>query len=151
MNKDAILATIIGFSIGLVVTTILLFGPTIVNSLGGFQFPKLSSLSPTTSPVAPTESPTTLGVQQSSLTIDAPQTESITNSSELLVSGSANAGSAVTISGSVDDSISTASADGKFAGTITVTEGKNDILVTSVTNGKYQSLIITVYYTPENF
>jgi len=42
MNKDALLATIIGFGIGLVITGALLLGPTLSASFPAFSLPKIN-------------------------------------------------------------------------------------------------------------
>lgn len=139
MNRDAVLATLIGFGIGLLITGLLLVGPNLLKAVPRISFPKN-----TTTP-APTPTPKTV-----SLTIESPIAETIENSPELLVSGTAQAGATVIIAGPSDESAVTAGADGTFAGKITLVEGKNDIIVTSLSGAHQSEQRVTVYYTQEN-
>ncbi len=147
MNKDAILATLIGFGIGLLITGLLLLGPNITKSLPKITLPTVSFLQPQEkNPSAtPTPTPSEFGV-----TIESPLADAIENTTDLLVSGVTFPESTVVIAGSVDDTVSTAQADGKYAGKITLAEGKNDIIVTSYLETKQANKTITVYYTPES-
>ncbi|MCX6794240.1 MAG: hypothetical protein NTY06_04030 [Candidatus Gottesmanbacteria bacterium] len=137
MNKDAILATLIGFAIGLLITGLLLVGPNITKML---PKAKLQTTAPT-----PTPTPS-----QFAVTIESPLAEAIENNTDLLVSGVTSPGSTVVVAGSVDDTAVVSQPDGKYAGKITLTEGKNDIIVTSYRQTKQASQTVTVYYTPEN-
>jgi hypothetical protein len=139
MNKDAILATLIGFGIGLLITGLLLVGPNITKSLPKIKLPT------TASTTTPTPTPS-----QFTVTIESPLAEAIENSTDVLVSGVTSPGSTVVIAGSVDDTAVVAQADGKYAGKVTLTEGKNDIIVTSYQQTKQASQTVTVYYTPES-
>ncbi len=146
MNKDAILATLIGFGIGLLITGILLIGPNITKSLPNINLPTISFLQPKQKPT-PTPTPTP---SQFGLTIESPLADAIENTSDLLVSGVTTPGSTVVIAGSVDDTVELAQADGKYAGKITLAEGKNDIIVTAYQSQKQMTQTMTVYYTPES-
>lgn len=139
MNKDAILATLIGFGIGLLITGILLVGPNITKYLPKINLPTAAS--------TPTPIPTP---SQFTVTIESPLADAIENTSNLLVSGVTRPGASVVIAGSVDDTVAVAQADGKYAEKITLAEGKNDIIVTSYAQTKQASQSITVYYTPES-
>ena len=146
MNKDALLATLIGFGIGLLITGVLLLGPNLTKMLPKIKLPAftISQTKPKTVPgVTPTPA-------QSTLTIDSPLSEAIENSADLLVSGASSPGSTVVIAGPLDDSTVLVQADGKYAGKITLTEGKNDIIVTSYSKAKQSNQTVTVYYTPES-
>jgi hypothetical protein len=146
MNKDAILATLIGFGIGLLITGLLLLGPNITKSLPKIKLPSISfSQSQQKTPVTPTPTPSQFGV-----TIESPLADAIENTTDLLVSGVTAPGSTVVIAGSVDDTVATAQADGKYAGKVTLAEGKNDIIVTSYLATKQATKTVTVYYTPES-
>ncbi len=138
MNKDAILATLIGFGIGLLITGLLLVGPNITKFLPKINLPAKVS--------APTPTPTP---SQFAVTIESPLADAIENTTDLLVSGVTSPGATVVIAGSVDDTAVSAQPDGKYAGKITLTEGKNEIVVTSYLETKQISQSITVYYTPE--
>jgi len=146
MNKDAILATLIGFGIGLLITGLLLVGPNITKALPKINLPAMTWFqSKQQQPNAPTPTPPPTG-----FTIESPLTDAIENTSEILVSGVTIPGSTVVIAGVVDDTVAVAQADGKYAGKITLTEGKNDIVVTGYDQTKQVNKTITVYYTPES-
>jgi len=146
MNKDALLATLIGFGIGLLITGLLLVGPNITKSLPKINLPAITWFQSKQKPaVTPTPIP-----PQFAVTIESPLAETIENSVSLLVSGVTSPGSTVVVAGSVDDTAVTAQADGKYAGKVTLTEGKNDIIVTAYQQTKQVNQTITVYYTPES-
>ena len=145
MNKDALLATLIGFGIGLLITAMLLVGPKLLVYLPNISFsiPKfnVSQSVPTTTP---TQAPKDFFV-----TIDSPLPDSIESDKEVLVSGSTIGGSTVVIQGNINDAAAETNADGKFAGKVTLVEGKNDIIVISYLKDNRASHTITVFYTPE--
>ncbi len=147
MNKDAILATIIGFVIGLLITGILLLGPRLTGLIPKFSFtmPKFYT-APSKSKLTPTPTPTT-----NTLSIESPLPDSIEQDSDLLVSGKAPSGSTIVIEGNTNESISSVKADSKYAGKITLVEGVNEITVTGFLGGKQTTQTVTVYYTPESF
>jgi len=146
MNKDALLATLIGFGIGLLITGLLLVGPNITKALPKVILPTITFFQPKQkSTPAPTPTPS-----QFSVTIESPLAETIENSTDVLVSGVTSPGSTVVIAGSVDDTAVVAQTDGKYAGKITLTEGKNDIIVTAYRQTNQASQTVTVYYTPES-
>jgi hypothetical protein len=148
MNKDAVLATLIGFGIGLLITGLLLVGPNITKFLPKIKLPAISfSQSQQKPQVTATATPTP---SQFAVTIESPLAESIENTTDLLVSGVTSPGSTVVIAGSADDTAVVAQTDGKYAGKITLVEGKNDIVVTSYSQTKQANQTITVYYTPES-
>ena len=147
MNKDAILATIIGFVIGLLITAMLLVGPKIAGAFPKFsiQLPSFSIFQPKT---VPTAAP---AVKEFSVIIDSPLPESIESEEEVLVSGTTFAGSTVLIEGNTTEASVEVKDDGKYAGKITLIEGKNDITVTSYNKDKKAQQTVTVFYTPEQF
>lgn len=144
MNKDALLATVIGFVVGLVITGFLLVGPRLVSFLPKISWPSFS-FSQTNQTASPTP---TVAV---SLTIDSPLPESIESSAELLVSGTTEPGTMVILQTDVDDEVVIAKEDGKYAGKVTLIEGKNDLVVTSYGKTKQEAKTIQVFYTPEEF
>lgn len=146
MNKDAILATLIGFVIGLLITGLLLMGPNITKSLPKIKLPTVNL---TQSKQKPTKA-TTPSPSQFTVTIESPLADSIENNTTILVSGVTQAGSTVVIAGTQDDTATVAEKTGKYAGKITLSEGKNDIIVTSYLQSKQASQTVTVFYTPED-
>jgi predicted PurR-regulated permease PerM len=145
MNKDAILATIIGFVIGLFITAMLLVGPKLVNMLPKVNF-KLPTISLGLNKPTPTSTP---AQKEFSVTIDSPLPDSIESENETLVSGSTAALSTVVIEANTTEAISEVKTDGKYAGKVTLIEGKNDITVTSYNKDKKATQTVTVFYTPE--
>lgn len=145
MNKDALLATIIGFVVGLAITGLILVGPKLLSMMPKISLPAIRM--PTKAPT-PTPAPAT---SQFSVTIDSPLKESLESDSQLLVSGSTAPGSTVFIQTDAADALTVAGDDGKYAEKITLSEGKNDLTVTSYGDGVQASERRTVYYTPEEF
>lgn len=143
MNRDAILATLIGLGLGLFMTGILILGPGLLK-----YFPKISvpfSFGKNTANIpTPTPTPAVFTV-----TIDSPLPEAIAESGTLVISGTTFPKSKVVVSGPVDDDVVIVPDDGKYAGKITLVEGKNDIVVTSYFDTKHTEQKVTVYYTKE--
>ncbi|MEK7543972.1 MAG: hypothetical protein AAB557_03835 [Patescibacteria group bacterium] len=148
MNKDAILATIIGLVLGLTIAGIFIFGPTFFKALPKITFPTFSL--PKTaqkSPPQPTSVPKVFGV-----TITAPLPDAVEPKESVVVSGVTQTGATVLIQGPTDEDVVTAGEDGAYAGQITASEGKNDITVTAYgTEGKQAQSSVTIFYTQENF
>ncbi len=145
MNRDAIIATVIGFGIGLVITGIFLLGPNIIKYMPKLSLPSISLPKPQTA-ASPTPTQT-----NATFSIDAPITESIETTNSVLVSGSSPTGSLVVVEGPTDEVVLSPNGDGKYAGKVALDEGKNEIYVTSYANGKSQRLSVIVFYTPEKF
>lgn len=148
MNRDALLASLIGFGIGLVITGALIFGPNIAKNLPQLKLPTLPKF---TAKDTSLPTPTTAPQEPSKLTIDAPLPEAIEPKAEVLVSGSAQAGSAVIIVGPSDEAVVQVASDGKYAGKVTLTEGVNELVVTSYKGDNQQEHTVTVFYTPEEY
>lgn len=144
MNKDALLATLIGLGVGLVITGALLLGPTITKSI---TFPKFSFSFGSSKP-KPTAAPLP-APKEFFVSIDSPLSDDIASKEELLVSGKTSEGAVVVVGGPKDEDVITAKSDGAYAGKITLAEGKNDITVTAYKDAKQITQTITVYYTPE--
>lgn len=144
MNRDALLATLIGFGIGLVITGLLIIGPNLVKFFPAITFPKFSFSLPSGGKPIGTPTP-----QPETLAIDSPLPDAIESKDQLLLSGTAPKHSVVVISGFEGDVVITANGDGKYAGTVTLVEGKNDIVVTSYQDKKVLTQTVSVYYTPE--
>jgi len=157
MNKDALFATLIGLGIGLLLTAIILVGPSIAKSMPTFSFPNLTSIrlpsldflkkATPTPTIDPTQQP-----KEHTLTIDSPLEEAIEQTDSVLVSGSTSTNATVVIQGPSDDVVVVANGDGKYAGKIKLQEGINTITVTSYSATKEQKTqSIVVYYTPEEW
>ena len=148
MNKDALLATIIGFGIGLVITGALLLGPSLSKSFPSFSFHKLSlpKFGQQQPQPTPTPQPKELVV-----VITSPLAEAIEGDERILVSGTALPESLVVIQGESDEDVVKTNGDGAYAGKVGLIEGENQIVVTAYKDGGSVSQTVTVFYTPEEF
>ncbi len=143
MNKDALLATLIGFGIGLLITGLLLAGPNFLKLFPPIKLPTIS-FSQQKKVSLPTPTPV-----QFAVTIESPLPDSIESNEVLLVSGATSPGATVVIGGPTDETVVVVKDDGKFAGKVTLVEGKNDVVVTSYLNDKQATSAVTAYYTEE--
>lgn len=141
MNRDAILATVIGFGVGLLIMGSLLLGPNIAQFLPKLNFDFLKTNQQTGTPEAP--APT--------LTIDSPLDEAIESEAAVLVSGKAAPAATIALQGPRDELVVEATREGTYAGRVGLVEGTNTIVVTMYNNGEAASLTKIVYYTPEEF
>ncbi len=151
MNKDAVLATVIGFGVGLVIAGLVFLGPTLFKNLPHFSLPNLSFLSslvPKNRGAHPTPTPTP-GTH--ALTVESPLPEAIEPKNETLISGNAPANAIVVLEGESNEAVVIATPQGAYAGKVSLGEGKNALRVTSYSGKEVQTQSLTVYYTPENF
>jgi len=156
MNKDALLATCIGFIVGLIVTGAVLYGPGLTKNFPKIGFPKISFQLPqfgkkegTPTPTAATATETP---KEHAVIIESPLPDSLEQSDKVLVSGTTSFHATVIISSPLDEVVIEANGDGKYAGKVTLQEGKNDIMVASVDPlGKSVSQSVIVFYTPEQW
>ncbi len=155
MNKDALLATFIGFIVGLIVTGLVLYGPGFAKNFPKIQFPKLSFSLPSFGKGKTTPTPTPQLTQTSkehAVIIESPLTDALEQSDKVLVSGTTSTSSTVVISGPVDEIVIEANGDGKYAGKVSLSEGKNDITVFSFQkSGAVAQATVSVFYTPEEW
>lgn len=151
MNRDALLATIIGFGIGLVIAGIVFMGPAIAGNLPNFKLPNLSFFTKMLEKKTPSTTPTPTPTNPSDLTIESPLAESIEPKNETLISGTTHPNATVVLEGTTSESVATANAKGAYAGKLTLSEGKNEIVVTSYSDKGVFSQTVTVYYTEEQF
>ncbi|HLD24606.1 MAG TPA: hypothetical protein VJB96_01680 [Patescibacteria group bacterium] len=150
MNKDALLATIIGFGIGLVIAAGVFLGPSLFKNMPQLRLPDLSSLL-NTFKTSENREPTPTPKPNETLTIQSPLADSIEPKNETLISGMTAPEAIVVIEGESTETVAVANAQGAFAGKIALGEGKNDIVVTSYSKDNVQTQTVRVYYTPEDF
>jgi hypothetical protein len=143
MNRDALLATVIGFGVGLLITGILLVGPNLKGLLPNISWPNFlgQGASKNEGQAAP----------DVTFTIDSPLPDAIETDSELLVSGNGSPDSTIVLMGPLDEAVVKASSEGKWAGQVKLTEGANEIAATMYKKGEPTNLTVMVYYTPEEF
>ena len=118
MNKDLLVASIFGFSLGLVAAIALWIVPKIIP-------PKFSLKTPVASVSSQLESKTPL------LALSSPTDGSITKDTTITVSGDASSGELVVISTIGENQVVSLGPDGKFSTDVEVNEGGNEIVVTS--------------------
>lgn len=152
MNKDAILATVIGFGVGLVIAGLVFLGPSLLSGLPHLKLPNFSFLKNTfgtTHRLQPT--PTSKPASHNTFTITSPLPDSVEPHNETLISGTTTPNAIVVLEGEIGESVVIANGEGAYAGKLSLGEGKNDLLVTSYSGKDVQTLPLTVYYTTENF
>lgn len=151
MNKDAVLATIIGFGVGLVIAGLVFLGPTIFSGMPKITLPDMSFITRLFQKTQTTIKPTPTPKPDSELSIDSPLPESIEPKNETLVSGITYQNATVILEGELGEAVVTANGNGAYAGKLMLKEGKNELVVTSYAKEKMKSAQVTVYYTPEDF
>lgn len=139
MNKDALLATLIGLGMGLIITGIIVVGPYVVKAIPKISLPKMQQKS------NPTPTPTPGAV---AFSIESPIPDAVVTGGDLLVSGFTRPAATVVVQGETDEDVVVADANGKYAGNITLSEGKNDVTVTSYSGQIVEHKTITVYHIP---
>lgn len=148
MNKDALLATLIGLAAGLLITGVLLLGPSLTKSFPKFSFPRIT-LPSFIKRSAP--SPTPTPAQKLTITIDSPLPEEIAVNDTLLISGTTLPGATVAAQGMLDEDVVQTKDGGAYAAKVSLTEGSNEVTVTAYKDGTSASQTVTVFYTPEKF
>ena len=148
MNRDAIMATIIGFAIGLGITAIFLVGPNLKTMLPAqLKLPTIIDVAENKNSETVTPNPPQ---QITGLAIDSPLPEAVVNTDNILISGSAPTDSTIVIQGDREDIVLTVGNDGKFAGKINLSEGNNEILVTGYAkDGNPTTQMLSVYFTAD--
>lgn len=147
MNKDAILASVIGFTIGLCITGFLLVGPNILKNLPQISLPKREQKTQQVASANPDNQNDTSVA--GGFVVTDPQPDSLLNDKSLTVAGTAEPGSLVIIQGYSEETVVATGGEGKFTASLTLEEGKTDVVVTNYINGKPTALTIPVYYTEE--
>lgn len=145
MKREVILAIVIGFGLGLVITLgIWVANKSLKNLPQTAQPTPESTLTPNASPTT-TQSPTgTL-----SLSISAPEDESLASTNKTTLSGKTAAGAAVTVTYEGGQTILTADAtSGEFTFEAPLIAGYNVITVTALdATGQSATQTLTVTYT----
>jgi hypothetical protein len=156
MNKDAILATVIGFLVGACITSAILFGPMAAKSLSNFRWPKLPVLvqknaggnTVLTNPLKEESG----SDNQTSITsgITKPEDQAIIKEKFLTVSGRAPAGAQIVIVSPSDETVAEADAQGQYQTEIQLKEGFNKITVIYADGGKTVAENLEIFQTEES-
>lgn len=146
MKKDTPAAIFVGFILGLFVAFLIINFPTLMKKgiIFNFQLPKFS-LNQKNQNISPSATPTV-----SKLEITSPQPNSISSKDKLTLTGRGKAGSTLIVDSNLEDKVITIGNDGNFKVDITLSEGPNDLLITSYINSQTSdSQNLSVSYTPE--
>ena len=135
MKKEVILAIIIGFSLGLVIT----FG--IYTARQAVSRHQAANPSP-----SPQAAPAATSIH--SLTLTAPETETVFTTAETTISGTTTPNALVTLFTEDTELLVYADNTGKFSTPITLVGGANDITVTAITpDGLTATAELTLIYS----
>ena len=140
MNKDTIVASVIGFSLGLVAAIALWIVPRFLHK------------SPdTTSKVADTNQEIVLETQKNTetLTVAQPVDGVIVNSEDLTVQGTASDALYVVVTTDSSNDVIEPEANGTFSADVTLHDGSNEIAVTRYTENGEETKSVFVYYYEE--
>ncbi len=154
MNKDAILATLIGFAIGLTITGIIIVAPTLARSAPKFPkitLPSLSLGKGKSAKAIPTPTIATKNEGAKSFAILVPISDSIVPKNPVSFEGSVGQGAtSVLVQSDTDDTVCPVAKD-SWSCQITLSEGKNDITVHEIHDSIVaSSKRITLFYTAES-
>jgi len=152
MNRDAIVATLIGIIIGVCIAAVVLVGPKLGSFVSGLPMPSFS-LSLPKLPNFSKSSDTANQPEQNKesaradLIIESPLPDSIISENTVLLSGKTTPNSTVIAQNQTGDWITNSNSDGTYALTITLSEGINTITLTSVADDVEYSKQIVLYQT----
>lgn len=121
MKKEVILAIVIGFGLGLVIT------------FGVYTAQKALKRTSTTPSPAPTTDQPLAGIPSHSLTITTPEDESLIGENTITVTGNTSPNSLVTLVTETEAIVIYANDQGSFQAEIKLVGGANDITLTSIT------------------
>lgn len=137
MRKEVLIAIIIGFGLGLVIT----FGVWTANKA-------LREAAPEATPVPEEVAPTPTPTPELSLVVASPEDNSISEEETIEVSGSTAPGAIVVILYQEGEKILEADSEGKFSTEITLAGGANEIKISAYDEeGNETEKILTVVYS----
>lgn len=140
MNKDTVVASVIGFGLGLIAAIALWVVPKIM--------PKTS---PSSSPALAAKTAVESARDERSdakFTITSPKEGDIVTSDKLKLTGMSQA-SAVFLTTSTENIVAQVKSDGTYETTLTLTGGHNEILATQIHEGSESATRVNVFYYPE--
>lgn len=141
MNRDTVIASVIGFGLGLVAAIALWVVPKMLPKAD--DSPKVTQQE-TKAEVAGKTSDTSV------FSISTPQDGSITDKKSVNVAGLANDAHLVVVSTASQSAVITPSANGEFKADIDLTEGVNEIIVTKYAKDQDEQQKVMVYYSTES-
>ncbi len=142
MKRDIVIALTIGFFIGCATALTAVNLPNIIKGRLTLSSNKLSLVSP--SPAVNIEKP-------NQLAISTPKDRSVSDEKTVSIEGKTKSGSVVLMESSLDSKAFEATGDGNFKNTMPLTDGANNIYVTSYDkNGESAAQKLTIFYTSQN-
>lgn len=144
MKKDVIIAIVVGFGIGAVAAFAAVNIPSLIKKGTAIPTGTIDSANISISPSVQISSiPVTLEVT-------TPADETIMTSKNLKISGKTQNNNLVYAISDSDSAVTEADKNGAFGLTLTLSEGGNNIYLTSQNeNGDEETKIMTVYFAPE--
>lgn len=147
MNKDALLASVIGFGIGLLITGAVIAGPKLMSQLKQTQGDVASANIEDKTDTTPTP---TANHSTDVLTIDSPTKEAIVSEDSIAVSGKAPKNAIIVVGSAEEEIIVETKETTTYSATVKLKEGKNEISVMSLVDGTQKIERVTIYYSEEN-
>ena len=152
MRKEVLVAILLGFGIGLVVTFGIFTARKALTCAGGAQ----EQDGPATPQISDTRpSPAITGEKtekQHTVTLTSPNDGSVTATEKITLAGATTPGSTVTISGGETDTVVISDEKGQFSMEITLVGGDNEIIVVSFSpKGEKAETVLTVVYSTAEF
>lgn len=148
MRKEVLVAILLGFGIGLVVT-LGIFTARKALKAGGQPEGQAESATPQAQAEL---SPTPAIEKKHSLTVTSPNDGSVTATEKISLAGLTTAGSSVAISGGETDTVVVSDDKGQFSAEITLVGGDNEIRITSFSPaGEKSEAVVTVVYSTAEF
>jgi len=140
MNKDTVVASIIGFGLGLVAAIALWVVPRILPKL-----PQIKSPAKKETAVTTTQNNTPEG-----FTIATPQDGEISQADSITVKGKAANTKLVVISTTDKSQVITPSENGEYSAPVKLVEGNNEIVVSLISDETTKTEQINVFYFPDD-
>lgn len=143
MNKDTIIASSIGFGLGLIAAIALWVVPRIL--------PKTVPPPKSEDVIAQknVEGETTTKETEESISLSSPQNGEIITKNQVNLEGKVKDVQTVIVTTPQSNHIANPTAEGKFSTTLTLTEGANPIAVAAYSNGREIIKTLTVFYYAE--
>lgn len=139
MNKDTVIASFIGFGLGLIAAITL------------WVVPRILPKNPQTQPTIQQETTSNEQENKSKIfEISAPMDGSISESDTIKVSGSALGAQLIVIATATKNVVITPDASGNFSEDIGISEGGNNITITQYNETDYETKHLYIYYYPES-
>lgn len=139
MNKDTVVASVIGFGLGLIAAIALWVVPRVLPA-------KAPKASPVPSVVATTT--TSNSASRTPLTLSKPQDGEIVTTNSVTIEGKTSADALILVSSASSSASVTPKEDGSFSTKFDLSEGGNQLVISAVAT-QPESKTVTVYFYPD--